>query len=312
MRESNVIPVVQRQNSERTELRAFAFVLTGAWIAAALVGCATQRAGDGRDDSFLGSGGKADDDEIADGSEDAIAILKLVNTATADELRAAPPDGVGLDDHAVDNIVYVRLGDDGVAGTADDTTFTTLAQLDAVPYVGPIAFQQLLDYTRTHLPPTYLRVTLNDVELGRIDDIPVQAVFQIDHSINDPGTFWLTAGDVFKVDYYQGSPVWRYGCSEHNGWPMDLSLAGVSEWLPSLPAAWAEFGFDVLPGSTCTNLRDAADVQTTGEIVIIDHTPDRFSGVFDIVVAGQGPRADQTLAIHGVFDVAPMIVNLGQ
>jgi N-acetylneuraminic acid mutarotase len=98
---------------------------------------------DGRDDSFL-SAGKADSGGVEDGSLDARAVLHVANTASEHVLAA----DVGLGDHAVSNIIAVRLGADGIAGTADDVTFDTLADLDAVPFVGPIAFDKLLAYAR--------------------------------------------------------------------------------------------------------------------------------------------------------------------
>src|SRR5204862_347778 len=41
-------------------------------------------------------------------------------------------------------------GGDGVPGAADDDAFDTLAELDAVPFVGPRAFSLLLEYARGH------------------------------------------------------------------------------------------------------------------------------------------------------------------
>lgn len=96
---------------------------------------------DGRDDSFLGGDGKADTGSVVEGSPDALAVLQVANERGADEMH-----NHGVPKRAAENIVAVRLGDDGVAGTSDDVTFGTLAQLDAVPYVGPQAFARLLAY----------------------------------------------------------------------------------------------------------------------------------------------------------------------
>lgn len=96
---------------------------------------------DGRDDSFLGGDGKADTGSVVEGSPDALAVLQVANERGADEMHQH-----GVPKRAAQNIVAVRLGDDGVAGTSDDVTFGTLAQLDAVPYVGPQAFARLLAY----------------------------------------------------------------------------------------------------------------------------------------------------------------------
>ena len=108
----------------------------------ALAGCATSSdAEDGRDDSFLGADGKSDTGSISEGSPDALAVLHVANERSAEEMHDH-----GVPKRAAENIVAVRIGDDGVAGTSDDVTFATLAQLDAVPYVGPLAFARLLAY----------------------------------------------------------------------------------------------------------------------------------------------------------------------
>ncbi len=85
---------------------------------------------------------KADGD---DGGVDALterAVLELANTADFTLLD----DAVGLDRRAARNIVDARIGDDHVLFTADDRTIDTLAQLDAISYVGPTAFRLLSGY----------------------------------------------------------------------------------------------------------------------------------------------------------------------
>jgi hypothetical protein len=105
------------------------------------LGCATRADEDvdGRDDSFT-SDGKLDGFTCT--AAEAAAILQAANTAT----RATLKNDVGLADKAVDNIIAVREGDDEHAGTADDVELTSLAQLDAIPYIGPTAFGKLLQY----------------------------------------------------------------------------------------------------------------------------------------------------------------------
>jgi hypothetical protein len=104
------------------------------------VGCSTEEQ-DARDDDFLVDG-KTDTGGIVEGTAEAAAVLQVVNTSS----RAVLGGDVGLASNAADNIVAVRNGDDGAAGTADDVAFSTLAQLDAVPFVGPIAFGKLHAY----------------------------------------------------------------------------------------------------------------------------------------------------------------------
>lgn len=114
------------------KLAAVAFV--------SLVGCANNdTTGDGRDDSFT-TDGKLDGFQCT--PQEAAAILGVANTASLNVLK----NDVGLSVKAADNIVAVRKGDDEQANTPDDVEFGSLAQLDAVPYIGPTAFQALLQY----------------------------------------------------------------------------------------------------------------------------------------------------------------------
>ncbi len=101
---------------------------------------------DGEHDSFV-AGGKEDGNGIEDGSPEARGVLRVANETSLDVLDdSTRQGGVGLDRRAAQNIVAYRLGDDGIAGTSDDERFDTLAELDAVPYVGPVVFAKLLAY----------------------------------------------------------------------------------------------------------------------------------------------------------------------
>lgn len=119
-------------------------------LAFAILGCHAQSSSDedGRDDAFLHDG-KSDTGGVSEGSPQAAGVLKLANTAS-EELLSDPTDGVGLAPKAVDNIMSFRLGDDSVPGTADDGVFHKLAELDAIPFVGPLAFAKLLRYAEAH------------------------------------------------------------------------------------------------------------------------------------------------------------------
>jgi hypothetical protein len=109
-----------------------------------LSACSTTGDADGADDAFL-SGGKSDSG-ISEGSPDALGVLRVANELTRDQLD----DDVALASTAANAIDAYRRGADGTAATADDRSFATLAQLDAVKYVGPVAFQHLLAYARAH------------------------------------------------------------------------------------------------------------------------------------------------------------------
>jgi|GEM_PF-488281 len=81
---------------------------------------------------------------VPDASAQDQAVLLLVNDAATDVERLDVD--AGLDARAARNIIAKRDGEDGVNGTADDFTFTTIDELDAVSYVGERALDLLRDY----------------------------------------------------------------------------------------------------------------------------------------------------------------------
>jgi phosphatidylserine/phosphatidylglycerophosphate/cardiolipin synthase-like enzyme len=96
---------------------------------------------DGEDSGF--PDGKSDGG-IDEGSPEALAVLALCNDRSVD---AAELDDEGrLNGTAAKNIVAHRDGADGDPDTADDDPFDSLAELDAVKFVGPVALDALLDY----------------------------------------------------------------------------------------------------------------------------------------------------------------------
>jgi hypothetical protein len=95
-------------------------------------GCVDPAAdGDAIDASFTADG-KADTAGIAEGSPTALAVLSIANTRTEDQLH----DDVGLSVHTAHSIA--NHGDE----------LQTLADLDALPYVGAIAFHKLVAYAK--------------------------------------------------------------------------------------------------------------------------------------------------------------------
>lgn len=72
------------------------------------------------------------------------ATLALVNHPDTD--LPLLDDTVGLDARAARNIIAARAGDDGTLGTADDQPIASMAALDAIPYVGPRALEDLAAY----------------------------------------------------------------------------------------------------------------------------------------------------------------------
>jgi hypothetical protein len=105
-------------------------------IAALGAGCAGEVAGapqpllDAEDATFDA------DDATAD------AVLELANEADFEELVSE----IGLHPDAAQAIVDAKLGADGEPLGGDDAMFGTLADLDAVRFVGPIAYALLKEY----------------------------------------------------------------------------------------------------------------------------------------------------------------------
>jgi hypothetical protein len=81
---------------------------------------------------------------IAENTPEARAVLRLANEGSRETFVS-----IGLRAISVDAILATRSGDDELLGTSDDLTFTSLAMLDAVPWVGPAEFQKLLDHARS-------------------------------------------------------------------------------------------------------------------------------------------------------------------
>ena len=105
---------------------------------------ASTEVGDERDDAFPSN--KADGG-VDEGSPEALGVLRVANTVDFETLDASVSSGgVGLIVTAAQNIVDRRAGPDGIEDTEDDTPFESLAALDAVPWVGPVALQRMLDF----------------------------------------------------------------------------------------------------------------------------------------------------------------------
>jgi DNA uptake protein ComE-like DNA-binding protein len=82
---------------------------------------------------------------------DAARVLAFVNYPGTDV--AVLDEQVGLDSRAAQNIVTRRDGADGVTPSADDVPFATLADLDAISYVGDAALQKLQAYSLANPAP---------------------------------------------------------------------------------------------------------------------------------------------------------------
>jgi hypothetical protein len=85
---------------------------------------------------------------IHDGTPESIGVLGLLNAVDTD-VPLLDID-VGLDRRAAENLVAHKNGADGVAGNDDDDAFDDVDEVDAIPYVGPSAFDKLLAYAAAH------------------------------------------------------------------------------------------------------------------------------------------------------------------
>src|SRR5690349_3191852 len=93
---------------------------------------------DGIDDSFL-MGDAADGFGIAESDPRACAVLRLANEADAAELGLLPYTRA-----AAQYVIAHRAGPDMRERTGDDDRIQSLVELDAIPYVGPTAFNKWL------------------------------------------------------------------------------------------------------------------------------------------------------------------------
>lgn len=94
-----------------------------------------------RDNDYIdGEDGEVHD--IAIGSPEEAGVLHVANEAGLVELD----EKVRLDVRAATNIVDYRTGEDDTPGTDKDNPIESLGELDQISWVGPYAFQQLLDY----------------------------------------------------------------------------------------------------------------------------------------------------------------------
>ncbi len=91
-----------------------------------------------------GTGGTADPTDLSEGSPAALAALAFVNDAST-TLAVLDVDAA-LASNAAANIINHRNGPDGVFGTGDDDLFDTIAELDAISFVGPATLEDIATY----------------------------------------------------------------------------------------------------------------------------------------------------------------------
>lgn len=97
-----------------------------------------------------GIGGKADGVTSAlEGTIEGWGVLRLLNDADPEGTTFEfLDDVVALDRRAARNLIDHRDGLDGLPGTRDDDFFDTIAEVDAVRWVGESALNRLLEFAR--------------------------------------------------------------------------------------------------------------------------------------------------------------------
>jgi len=148
---------------------------------------------DAVDDAFLGPGGKADAFGVAEKTPTALGILRLVNESDLAMLTTQ----VGVSARSAKSIVEARVGDDGQLSTHDDREIVTLAELDAIAYVGPKTFGRLHQHAKSHgfVEPWSLRYAT---------DGAVMAIGDLHGDIDAARTALQIAGAIDENDEWIG------------------------------------------------------------------------------------------------------------
>lgn len=248
-----------------------ATLVAGLALSGCMAGAGSSGEADAADDSFLGAGGKTDTGGVEEGSPEAIAVLSLVNEASLATLDDPASTGaVGLDTRAAHNIVAYRLGDDGVEGTDDDEAFDDLAELDAIPYVGPRAFGKLLEYALEHdygTPSDTGGIIEGTPEAAAVLDLANRASLE---TLDDPSS---EGGVGLDVRAAEGIVAYRAGDDGTEGTDDDetfdtlaeldaISYVGARAFGKLLDYALDHgYGESALPVESCTGDFTSAEVQ---------------------------------------------------
>lgn len=230
--------------------------------------CAPSDAGDvqdGRNDSF---GGKAD--SIAEGSQAAAAVLALVNDLAVDEQELDLD--AGLSTTAAHNIIEAR-------------PFLTLAELDAVPFIGPAALNALLAYAAAN---GYLGVLYDDTRaslpyecegtpLSRNEIVELFAAGRDAFELGS-GTFGRAPISWTKLDQacneFTGCTAWSDGVIGGTNFEFTLTEDDVLSFNTRLDSKQAISGGDFLY-EEYSNWRVRIVRTATDEVCMsaVDHTP---------------------------------------
>jgi DNA uptake protein ComE-like DNA-binding protein len=276
------------------------------WISVlVLAGCAVSGDVDDRDDVIT--------QELA--AADAARVLDLVNYPGVDQ------DGldhaVGLDARAARGIATHRAGPDGRFPSNDDRTFTTLAELDAVPYVGDVAFAKLADYAQANPAPSSeyhegvaFRGWEAEIVLWGANSVPIGVLNGLlDNraaanivaarplaSLAELAAVPLVGTSALRAMRGQSTPWWAARAKQQSG-----SLAGTFDGV-AFDEATAQQALEIAN----THTRDemvAGGVYGNGASVIVGNRP--YVSLAQVAdVSGVGPSTMQGLHAYAAFLLA--------
>lgn len=127
-----------------------------------------------------GDGVSTSENPLVDGTPDAIGLLAFLNDPAT--TFAVLDDDVPLDKRAATNLIGHRDGADGVYGTADDSPFRTIGEVDDVKWVGESSINRMVTFAADH---GY--VPSDDDLLGTFDGVPftVAEAERVLHAVNN-------------------------------------------------------------------------------------------------------------------------------
>ena len=145
-------------------MRSYVLLALALGLGSSLTGCVRE--------ADLGAG---HGDASLEGTREGYGVLRLLNDGEGTTF-AFLDDEVGLDRRAAMNLIAHRDGRDGRFGTRDDDLFDTIAEVDAVSYVGPAALATLAEFARLNdyvpgddqLLGTFDRVDVTYLEAERV------------------------------------------------------------------------------------------------------------------------------------------------
>ena len=177
----------------------------------AATGCVSEDATDGKDDVGL-SDGKADGEQLT--ACEKAAIVSYLNEGVS----AAALEEAGVHSRAAKNLTTHRNGQDQRFGTSDDDLFDTIAEVDAVSYVGRTAFSQLHGATaeRCANPPADPYVEARDVTKPVIK-FPVGAIAPTDYEYPEGGEFNLGGTEFWQKWSGGHSPTFDFSAGTDAG-----------------------------------------------------------------------------------------------